>query len=70
MIAPIRAIPIEPPTCRNAFRTAEPTPAFSTGTARVAAAALGVIVSDMPAPPISIPGSRFQKVASDPSCEK
>ena len=44
MIAPISAIPIEPPTWRDAFRTAEPTPDLSTGTDRIAAAALGVIV--------------------------
>ncbi len=51
MIAPISAMPIEPPTWRHALSTAEPTPAFSTGTARVAAAALGVIVIDIPTPP-------------------
>ena len=31
MIAPISAIPIDPPTWRHALRTAEPTPDFSTG---------------------------------------
>jgi len=41
MIAPIRAMPIEPPTWREALRTAEPTPDLSTGSARTAAAALG-----------------------------
>ena len=49
MIAPISAIPVEPPTWRHALRTAEPTPAFSTGTARIAAAELGVIVIAIPA---------------------
>ena len=59
-IAPIRAIPIEPPTWRDELSTAEPTPALSTGTELIAAAALGVITSAMPTPPISIAGSRLQ----------
>ena len=67
MIAPISAIPIEPPTWRQALRTADPTPALATGTERVAAAALGVIVIDMPNPPRTRPGRRFQKPASGPS---
>jgi hypothetical protein len=70
MIAPIRAMPSEPPTCRIAFSTADPTPAFSTGTARIAAAEVGVIVSDMPSPPSTSAGSSVRKVASAPSCEK
>ena len=69
-IAPITAMPIEPPTCRSAFSTAEPTPALSTGTERVAAAALGVIVSAMPTPPTSRRGQEVQKLASMPSVEK
>ena len=44
-IAPITAIPSDPPTWRAEFRTAEPTPALSTGTALIAAAVTGVIVS-------------------------
>src|SRR6185436_7365344 len=64
MIAPIRAMPVEPPTCRQAFRTAEPIPAFSTGTARIAAAELGVIVIDMPNPPSTSAGRSTQNVES------
>src|ERR671923_44433 len=62
MIAPIRAIPTEPPTCRNALSTAEPTPDLSTGSARTAAAALGVITSAMPIPPRISPGKRSRYV--------
>ena len=61
MIAPIRAIPVEPPTWRQAFRTAEPTPAFATGTARIAAAELGVIVIDIPKPPSTSAGEQRQE---------
>ena len=67
-IAPITAIPIVPPTCRALFRTADPTPALSTGI-RVAAAALGVIVSPIPMPPITNAGNRSQKRASTLSRE-
>ena len=67
MIAPISAIPIEPPTWRKALRTAEPTPALSTGTERVAAAALGVIVIDMPNAAEDEPGQEVQKLESAPS---
>ena len=70
MIAPMMAMPSEPPICRDAFRTADPTPALSTGTLRVAAAALGVIVSDIPIPPTRNAGRRSQNVASIPSREK
>ena len=70
MIAPITAIPIVPPIWRAQFSTAEPTPALSTGTLLVAAAALGVMVSAMPTPPIISAGRRFQNVASTPSREK
>ena len=47
-IAPITAIPSEPPTWRDEFSTAEPTPALSTGTALIAAAVVGVIVKRHP----------------------
>ena len=67
MIAPISAIPTEPPTWRNALRTPAPTPAFSTGTARVAAAALGVIVNDMPTPPRTRPGNSVQNACLSPA---
>ena len=60
MIAPISAIPTEPPICRAEFSTAEPTPALSLVTPLIAAAALGVITSAMPTPPISIAGSSVQ----------
>ena len=69
-IAPIRAIPTEPPTCRIAFSTAEPTPDLCTGTARIAAAAVGVIAIAIPKPPRMKPGSRFQKSEVVLSCEK
>ena len=54
-IAPIKAIPSEPPTWRMLFSTAEPTPALSTGTEPMAAAVVGVIASDMPKPPSTSP---------------
>ena len=56
MIAPISAIPSEPPTCREELRTAEPTPALSTGTPLSPAAVAGVIAAAMPMPPRSIAG--------------
>ena len=59
-IAPMMAIPSEPPTWREAFNTADPTPDLSTGTLRVAAAALGVMVSAMPTPPTRNAGRMFQ----------
>ena len=55
-IAPMIAIPSEPPTWRKLFSTAEPTPALSTGTEPIAAAVVGVIVSAMPKPPSDQPG--------------
>ena len=48
MIAPIMAMPSDPPTCLMLFSTAEPTPALSMGTEPMAAAVVGVIASDMP----------------------
>ena len=52
------------------FRTAEPTPALSTGTEPIAAAVVGVIASDMPKPPRIRPGTMSQKVESTPRVEK
>ena len=68
MIAPISAMPIEPPTWRALFSTAEPTPALSTARRRVAAAALGVIVSAMPTPPSSSAGQQVpeRRVDAEP----
>ena len=60
MIAPIRAIPIEPPTWRDELRTAEPTPALSTGTPLSAAAVAGVMTDGMPMPPSSMAGTSAQ----------
>jgi PAP2 superfamily len=60
MIAPISAIPSEPPTCREEFRTAEPTPALSAETPLMAAAEAGVMTAGMPMPPRSIPGTSAQ----------
>jgi hypothetical protein len=68
-MAPITAIPSDPPTWRAEFRTAEPTPALSTATALIAAAVSGVIVEPIPIPPISKPGRIFQKLSFAPSCE-
>ena len=62
--------PIVPPTWRALFRTAAPTPDLSTGTLRVAAAALGVMVSDIPTPPMMSAGRSSQKDESSPSREK
>src|SRR5581483_9001955 len=67
-IAPMTAIPSAPPTCRDEFSTAEPTPALSTATALIAAAVSGVIVEPMPMPPIKSPGRIFQKLSCAPSC--
>ncbi len=64
MIAPMSAIPVDPPTWRQAFSTADPTPALATGTARIAAAELGVIVIDMPKPPSTSAGRSAKNVAS------
>ena len=55
------AIPSEPPTWRMLLMTAEPTPAFATGTAPIAAAVVGAIVVASPKPPTSRPGRMFQK---------
>ena len=55
-IAPMTAIPSEPPTWRNVLSIPEPTPALSTGTELSAAAVIGVIMIAMPTPPSSIPG--------------
>ena len=68
-IAPMTAIPSEPPTCRPELSTAEPTPALSTGTALIAAAVTGVIVRPIPKPPSRRPGSSAQKVSFAPSVE-
>src|SRR6059058_3975668 len=59
-IAPIRAIPSEPPTCRKLLRTPEPTPALSIGTDAIAADVIGDITSAIPTPPMSIGGSSTQ----------
>ncbi len=69
-IAPISAIPIEPPTWRMLFSTAEPTPALSGRTECIAAAVVGAIAADIPTPPSSIAGSRFQNVSCIPIREK
>ena len=61
MIAPITAIPSAPPTWRTLFRTAEPTPALSTGTEPIAAAVIGVITIAIPNPPMRSPGKTSQK---------
>ena len=68
-IAPITAIPSDPPTWRIELRTADPTPALSTGTEPIAAAVTGVIVEPMPMPPMISPGRIAQKLASAPSRE-
>ena len=70
MIAPMIATPIVPPTWRALFSTAEPTPALSTGTLRVAAAALGVMVSDIPTPPMMSAGRSSKKDASAPEARE
>ena len=62
------AMPSEPPTWRNAFSTAEPTPALSTGTDPIAVAVVGVIASAIPNPPARSPGSTFQKFELWSSC--
>ena len=60
-IAPMIAIPSEPPTWRNLLSTADPTPALSTGTAPIAAADVGAIDIAIPAPPMRSAGSMSQK---------
>ena len=55
-IAPMSAMPSEPPTWRKLFSTPEPTPALSTGTDPIAAAVVGVIAIAIPTPPSTIPG--------------
>ncbi len=66
MIAPSKAMPSEPPTCRMLFRTADPTPALSTGTELIAVAVVGLIDIAMPAPPISSAGRMSQKFECSP----
>ena len=51
---------VDAPTWRNAFKTAEPTPDLSTGSARTAAAALGVITIAIANPPMIIAGKSVQ----------
>ena len=68
--APITAMPREPPTWRMLLITAEPTPAFATGTEPIAAAVVGVITSAMPKPPTSRPGRMFQKLEPTLRVEK
>src|SRR2546423_1779226 len=63
-------MPREPPTWRMLLITAEPTPAFATGTEPIAAAVVGVITSAMPKPPTSRPGRMFQKVDPASRVEK
>ena len=67
---PITAMPSEPPTCRIALITAEPTPALSTGTEPIAAAVVGAIVSPIPRPPTTRPGTIDQKVELSSSVPK
>src|SRR6266545_1761612 len=62
-IAPMIAIPSEPPTWRMLFSTAEPTPALSGRTELIAAAVVGAIAADIPTPPSSIAGRSVQKVS-------
>ena len=57
-IAPVTATPRLPPTMRNIESTPEAIPAFSTGTAFIAALVIGDIVSAMPMPSSMKPGSR------------
>ena len=64
------AIPSDPPIWRNVFSTPEPTPALSTGTAPIAAAVIGVIVNDIPMPPMTKPGSMCQKLECTPDRER
>src|SRR6266545_8157124 len=51
------------------LRTADPTPALSTGTEPIAAAVVGVIASDIPMPPRTRPGRTSQKFESTPKNE-
>ena len=70
-IAPVIAIPSEPPTWRALFSTAEPTPALSRWTEPIAAAVVGVIVIAMPTPPMIIAGQERPEASSPvESCEK
>ena len=57
-IAPVTATPRLPPTMRNIESTPEAIPAFSTGTAFIAALVIGDIVIAMPMPSSMKPGSR------------
>ena len=56
---PMIATPNEPPTWRMLLITAEPTPAWSTGTELIAAAVVGAIVIAIPRPATSSPGRMF-----------
>ena len=66
-IAPISAMPSEPPTWRKLFSTPEPTPALSTGTEPIATDVIGDIVSAMPIPPRIIAGRSVQNVECSPT---
>ena len=57
-IAPVTATPRLPPIMRNIESTPEAIPAFSTGTAFIAALVIGDIVSAIPTPSSMNPGSR------------
>ena len=57
-IAPVTATPRLPPTIRNIESTPEAIPAFSTGTAFIAALVIGDIVIAIPMPSSMKPGSR------------
>ena len=54
------AIPSDPPTWRMLLITADPTPAWATGTEPIAAAVVGAIVIAIPNPPTSRPGRMSQ----------
>ncbi len=66
-MAPINAIPSEPPTWRKLFSTPEPTPALSIGTEPIAADVIGDITNAMPTPPRIIAGSSVQNVECRPT---
>ena len=70
-IAPITAIPTEPPTWRNGVEHRRADAGLVDGhRPLIAAAALGVIVSAIPTPPMSIAGSRTQVRRLDAEREK
>ena len=66
-IAPISAIPSEPPSWRKLFSTPDPTPALSTGTEPIAAAVIGDMVIAIPMPPSNIAGRSVQKSEWSPT---